>query len=432
MGQSNISTWVNIQSASTIWGLMSQLDIEFETKKGKDMFTNCQNYLSSTNRIMAVIAEMPRLIPALLLAGVALINAGCTTVQTIGMKNAFPVAGTAHPSGPVVTVFPVQGVLQGESGPYKADPTYLGEGVRQFFSIFIIPWMVTSDEFHADTPRTDIVRMAILSDLINNGIPAVYQDKGGVDQLKLLPEDRLGITVRIRKLEVDTKFAFIIPLIISNGISFDDTIAHAVLDCQLWQSGSNAPLWEGTGEGSSEADGYLKNAISIAVNQCVSKSGLMETRARLSGQLYAKLMAAGLKQEEGGSVAKALELYGQAYISAIKPEEYLGVTQAMGRLIQSGLIKMALPEEARKFKVQAENAVRDKKFEDAADLYGKALDIAPWWPTTHFNRALVLSEMGDYKLAMLELKNYLMLVPNAPDARAVQDKIYEMESKVNK
>lgn len=86
-----------------------------------------------------------------------------------------------------------------------------------------------------------------------------------------------------------------------------------------------------------------------------------------------------------------------------------------------------LPEEANKYKVQAEGAVRDKAFDDAADLYAAALKIAPWWPVGHFNRALVLGETGDYGDAKREMKYYLQLVPDAPNARAAQDKIYEWE-----
>ena len=86
-----------------------------------------------------------------------------------------------------------------------------------------------------------------------------------------------------------------------------------------------------------------------------------------------------------------------------------------------------LPEEANKYKVQAEGAVRDKEFDDAADLYAAALKIAPWWPAGHFNRALLLGETGDYEMAKREMKHYLLLVPDAPNARAAQDKIYEWE-----
>ena len=94
--------------------------------------------------------------------------------------------------------------------------------------------------------------------------------------------------------------------------------------------------------------------------------------------------------------------------------------------------KPMLPEEARKYKVQAEGALNDKKFEEAAGLYGKALDIAPWWPEGHFNRAIVLAETRYFLGAIREMKRYLLLVPDAPDARTAQDKIYDWERKVNK
>ena len=89
--------------------------------------------------------------------------------------------------------------------------------------------------------------------------------------------------------------------------------------------------------------------------------------------------------------------------------------------------KPGLPEEARKFKVQAEFAVQEKQFAKAAELYGKALDIAPWWPEGRFNRALILGEIKNYWEAMREMKRYLLLVPDASNARAAQDKIYQWE-----
>jgi len=86
--------------------------------------------------------------------------------------------------------------------------------------------------------------------------------------------------------------------------------------------------------------------------------------------------------------------------------------EAVVRQYRDMPVKPALPEEARKFKVQA--AVR----------YFDALKIAPWWPEGHFNRALLLGEAGNYEKAVVEMRKYLMLVPEAPDARAAQDKIY--------
>ncbi len=89
--------------------------------------------------------------------------------------------------------------------------------------------------------------------------------------------------------------------------------------------------------------------------------------------------------------------------------------------------KPQLPESARRFKVQAEDAARNKRFDDAARLFGEALQIAPWWPEGHFNRAVILGELGAPNSAILEMKRYLRLVPGAPNARAAQDKIYIWE-----
>jgi tetratricopeptide (TPR) repeat protein len=96
------------------------------------------------------------------------------------------------------------------------------------------------------------------------------------------------------------------------------------------------------------------------------------------------------------------------------------------------LLKPAIPEDVRRFKVQAEFAIEQKRYAEASNLYADALSLCPWWPEGHFNRALVLvtSELSDYKEAVMEMKKYLMLLPNAPDARAAQDKIYQWEGMV--
>lgn len=86
-----------------------------------------------------------------------------------------------------------------------------------------------------------------------------------------------------------------------------------------------------------------------------------------------------------------------------------------------------LPEEARKLRVQAEFAVTQKRFGDAAQLYREAIALAPWWADGYYNRALVLGETGAYRQASAEMSRYLSLAPDAADARAAQDKVYEWE-----
>ena len=66
----------------------------------------------------------------------------------------------------------------------------------------------------------------------------------------------------------------------------------------------------------------------------------------------------------------------------------------------------------------------------ASERYEQALNIAPWWADGHFNRALLLGEAEDYAEAVPEMKKYLVLEPNAKDARAAQDKLYQWEGDV--
>jgi hypothetical protein len=56
----------------------------------------------------------------------------------------------------------------------------------------------------------------------------------------------------------------------------------------------------------------------------------------------------------------------------------------------------------------------------------------PWWPEGHFNRALVLAEVERYTEATREMRKYLLLFPDAPNARTAQDQIYAWEDKVKR
>jgi tetratricopeptide (TPR) repeat protein len=95
--------------------------------------------------------------------------------------------------------------------------------------------------------------------------------------------------------------------------------------------------------------------------------------------------------------------------------------------------KYKLTEEARKYFVQAEGAFGDKSYKDAVELYNKGLDAAPWYAMGHYNLAIIYGEQtGDYEGAILEMEQYLQLSPNAADARAAQDKIYDWERKEGK
>ena len=92
--------------------------------------------------------------------------------------------------------------------------------------------------------------------------------------------------------------------------------------------------------------------------------------------------------------------------------------------------KMALPEEARRHKVLAENAVQEKNFEKAINEYEAGLAIYPTWPDGQYNLALLCGETGNYDEAVQHMEEYLVLAPDAPDALAAKDKIIIWQDKI--
>lgn len=87
-----------------------------------------------------------------------------------------------------------------------------------------------------------------------------------------------------------------------------------------------------------------------------------------------------------------------------------------------------LPEEARRFKVQAEAAVERKDLAGALQGYVNAVNTALWWSEGYFNIALLFAEQKNYVSAIRNMKRFLLLEPNHPKARAAQDQIYRWEA----
>lgn len=90
------------------------------------------------------------------------------------------------------------------------------------------------------------------------------------------------------------------------------------------------------------------------------------------------------------------------------------------------------PEELRRYQVQVENALKENRALDAVLINRTALEKVPAWPQGHFNLSLLYEGLEFYPEAITEMRRYLYLLPNAPDARAAQDKIYEWEGKIAK
>lgn len=85
--------------------------------------------------------------------------------------------------------------------------------------------------------------------------------------------------------------------------------------------------------------------------------------------------------------------------------------------------KPPLPDAVRVRILLAEEAVRDKKPEAALKYYQQGLDIYAMWPQGWFNSALIAGELREYNSAAEFMQNYLLLVPDAPDARQSRDQL---------
>ena len=94
-------------------------------------------------------------------------------------------------------------------------------------------------------------------------------------------------------------------------------------------------------------------------------------------------------------------------------------------------VKPLMNEEQRKLIVQANFQLSQKQFQKAIDLYEKALAVNPiTYPAAYSNMALIEAQLANYPKAIEYMKKYLMLDPDASDARASQDKIYEWETQL--
>jgi len=94
-------------------------------------------------------------------------------------------------------------------------------------------------------------------------------------------------------------------------------------------------------------------------------------------------------------------------------------------------VKPSVTEEQRKYIVQANMFNQKKEYSKAIDLYKKVIEVnATSYTAAYYNLALLEAQIGSYKKAISFMKKYLWLVPDAPDARAAQDKIYEWEAEI--
>ncbi len=85
-------------------------------------------------------------------------------------------------------------------------------------------------------------------------------------------------------------------------------------------------------------------------------------------------------------------------------------------------------EAQRRAQVQAEALLHENRLAEVVQLYREALQASPDWAQGHYNLALVLGTLEFHPEAITEMRRYLLLAPNAADARAATDQIYTWEA----
>jgi len=94
-------------------------------------------------------------------------------------------------------------------------------------------------------------------------------------------------------------------------------------------------------------------------------------------------------------------------------------------------IKPTVPEEQRKYIVQANGYNEQKMYDKAIELYKKAIEVnSTSFPSAYSNMALLTAQINHFNAAIYYMKKYLMLEPEASDARSAQDKIYLWETQI--
>jgi tetratricopeptide (TPR) repeat protein len=120
-----------------------------------------------------------------------------------------------------------------------------------------------------------------------------------------------------------------------------------------------------------------------------------------------------------------------AFIKKMEAEAALDRFQPLADRYRAMPTKPAVSEAQRKFIVQANSMTQQKEYAKAMALYRKALDIDPIsYPAAYYNMALIASQQENIFGAIHNMKKYLLLLPDAEDARSAQDKIYEWQAKV--
>lgn len=374
----------------------------------------------------------------------AMAGTGCETRRyTIEFEKHYPSVNHRTAEHPGILLQVEDAIPDDE---FKRAQKFLGEDILTFAHFFIIPMNIYVN-YSADQPRNHLVSSALQARFTAAGLPIRDLSVHKAGQFDERTREALSLSVRVTKLAVTTSFASALPMIFFNIVGFEDKQVNVVLECLVTQPGIQTTLWKGIVSGRAESEELKKmeetaranvkdsdawmvhEAIDRAVLAFLTQSQAVQIGARLRNETFAKAMTTARDTEAGGNLRAALSQYGRAYRMAGDGDQSLAVIKTVAETMRKLPNRPELPEDARRYGVQATTAAERKSYDEAIALLSNSLEAAPWWAEGHFNRALLLANQNRYQEAVTSMKQFLVLAPNAPDARAAQDKIYEWELK---
>jgi hypothetical protein len=210
--------------------------------------------------------------------------------------------------------------------------------------------------------------------------------------------------------------------------------------CQLWYSPTKG--WKQTWHRSEPWAAWLRLSLTsfdsamITFNKFTSTLSIA-TPTDQSAALASK-EAAGDAALQEGKLYDALHDY-EAALNLL-PTEW--APQDVEQRLEQKAIKLvlrmnpkpAIPQDAMRHMAYAETAFQEAKgpadLDNAVQELNKALRLAPWWGAAYKNLGLLDEKASRYADAARNLQLYLLATPNAPDAQAIQMKIYSLQYKV--
>ena len=91
-----------------------------------------------------------------------------------------------------------------------------------------------------------------------------------------------------------------------------------------------------------------------------------------------------------------------------------------------------VPEAARRSFIIGEALFKQakslKSAYQAADNFGDASNLAPWWGDAYWNKAIAYQTVGKYGLAKISLGFYMLTNQGAADRRVAQDRLYAIDA----